>query len=184
MNRSRCIALMVIAGLGLGSISNVLGASGTDQMVAEANNSIAVAASAVEEARASIANAKELLAMIPADSPLINEVTKMLGAAKENWAMAVSALDGAKSSASKIASATSAEIAQDYKLLASVNASVAVSGAKVVQTGMLYIDAAANDRTEALDIIRTAMDDSLEAAAQVQLNYERVKGFIADKYSK
>ena len=185
MNRSSCIALMVVAGLGLGGVLNVVAAQqSVDQLVAEANKSIAAAEAAVEEARAAIESGKQGLAMIPADSPEMEEIAEMLKAVKENWVVAVSALDGAKSSASKIPSASSPEIAKDYKLLTTVNAGVALSGAKVVQTGILYVDAVANNKAEALGIIKVAMQDSLEAASQVQFNYERVKKFIAEKYSK
>ena len=183
MNRSSCIALMAVAGLGLGGVLNVAGA-GTDQMVADANKSIAVATSAVEAARVAIENGKQLLATIPEDSPMLSEVAEMLPAVKDNWTLAVSALEGAKESASKISSASTPEIAQDYKLLATVNAGVALSGATVVQTGMLVVDAVAQNKSEALDIIRVAMQDSLAATSQVQFNYENVKTLIAAKYSK
>jgi hypothetical protein len=121
--------------------------------------------------------------MVPADSDLMDEIKEMLMAASENWALAVSALDGAKESASKILSASSPELAQDYKLLATVNAGVALSGAKVVQTGILFVDAAAHNKVEVLDVIRVAMQDSLASASQVQFNYERVKSLITEKYS-
>ena len=185
MNRSSYIALLVVAGLGFGGMLNVVVAGqSVDQLVAEADKSIAAASTAVEEAKAAIENGKIALATIPEDSPVMAEVAEMLKAAKENWALALSALDGAKSSASKIPSASSPEIAPDYKLLTTVNAGVALSGAKVVQTGLLFVDAVANNKAEALDVIRVAMQDSLEAASQVQLNYERVKSFISEKYSK
>lgn len=184
MNRSSWIGLMVVAGLGLGCVMNVSGAPSTSQLVSEASKSIKAAEVAVEEARAAIGNAKQLLATIPADSPLMGEVTDILKKTKENWTLAVSSLEGAKESASKISAATSIGVAQDYQLLAKVNAGVALSGAKVVQTSMMFIEAVANNKTEALDVIRVAVNNSLEAAEQVELNYERVKAFIADKYSK
>lgn len=184
MNRSSWIALMVVAGLGLGCVMNVSGAQSTSQLVSEAEKSIKAAEEAVEDARAAIDSGKQLLATIPEDSPLMGEVTEMLKKTKENWTLAVSALEGAKESASKITSASSPDIAQDYQLLARVNAGVALSGAKVVKTTLLFIDAVANNKTEALDVIREAVKNSLEAADQVQLNYERVKSFIAKKYSK
>ncbi len=185
MNRQSYIALMVASGLVLGGVFDSARADeATDQLAGDANESIAVAAAAVEEARAAIGNGKELVALIPADSEMMGEVKQMLVAASENWTTAVKALEGAKESASKIGTASSSEIAQDYKLLATVNAGVALSGAKVVQTGLLFIDAVANNKTESLDIIRMAMQDSLAATSQVQFNYERVKTLIAEKYSK
>ncbi len=184
MNRQGCIALMAGAGLFLCGVMNARSLEGTDQLLSEANESIAIAASAIEEARASIENGKALVAMIPADSELGDEVKQLLVAAAENWSMAVDALAGAKESAAKIQEASGQEIAQDYKLLATVNAGVALSGAKVVQTGLLFIESAAGNKTESLDIIRMAMQDALAAASQVEFNYERVKTLIAEKYSK
>ena len=184
MNRSSCIALMVVIGMAFGGILNTAEAGKNSDLVAEANEAIAAASSAVEEARVAIQNGKQFAAMIPSDSEMMDEVVEMLKAVKENWVMAVSALDGAKESASKISSASSFEIAKDYKLLATVNAGVALSGAEVVKTGITFVDAAAHNKSESLDIIRVAMKDSLEAASQVQYNYERVKSLIAEKYSK
>jgi hypothetical protein len=184
MNRHGCIALMIVSGLVFSSGIAAQAQEDTGALVDESNVAISAATAAVEEARISIENGKQLVAMIPADSPLIVEVTEMLQASSANWAVAVDALEGAKESANKIDSASNIEIAQDYQLLAKVNAGVALSGAKVVQTGLLFVDAAANNKTESLEIIRIAMQDSLAAAAQVQFNYERVKVLIAEKYSK
>jgi hypothetical protein len=184
MNRHSCIALMMVMGLAFGTGTNVQAEDATAKLVADANKSIAAATAAVEEARVAIENGKQLVVLIPADSVLISEVKEMLQASSDNWVLAVAALEGAKESSSKIASASSEELAQDYKLLATVNAGVALSGAKVVQTGLLFVEAAAHNKTEALDIIRMAMQDSLVAASQVQFNYERVKDLISSKYSK
>lgn len=176
---------MAVAGLVLGgTVGTARAEDGTDPLVSKANESIAAAVSAVEEARAAIENGKQLMDLIPADSELAGEVKQMIVAAAVNWKTAVAALDGAKESASKISTASSSELAEDYALLASVNAGVALSGAKVVQTGLLFVDAAAHNKTEALDIIRMAMQDSLAASSQVQFNYDRVKSLIAEKYSK
>lgn len=175
---------MGVVGLVFGALLNTANAGKNSELIAEANRSIEAAASAVEEARAAIQKGKQFVAMIPQDSEVMEEVVQMLEDVKENWVLAVAALDGAKASASKISSASSPEIARDYKLLASVNAGVALSGAEVVKTGITFVHAVANDKSESLDIIRTAMQASLEAAAQVQHNYERVKSLIAEKYSK
>lgn len=184
MNRNSCIALAVVSGLVFCGVLNADAGRSVGQLEAEAGKSIAVASDAVEEARVAIQNGKQFVAMIPEDSAALDEVAQMLGDIKENWTLALSALDGAKESASKISSASSPGIAQDYKLLATVNASIALSGAKVVQTGLLFVDAVAHDKAESLDIIREAMQDSLAAASQIQFNYERVKSLIAEKYSK
>jgi len=184
MNRQSCIAFMVVAGCVFGGISGARAGDGADQLISEANEAIALAAEAVDEARAAIENGKQLISMIPSDSVMLAEVADMLQAASDNWGLAVVALEGAKQSATKISSAATSGIAQDYKLLATVNAGVALSGAKVVQTGLLFVDAVAHDKIESLDIIRLAMQDSLAAASQVQFNYERIKSLIAKKYSK
>ena len=184
MNRQGCIALMAVAGLVFSGVLSAHSGEGTDQLLSEANEAIAIAAVAVEEARVAIEEGKQLVTQIPEDSVLASEVKEMLVAAAENWSVAIVALKGAKESASKILEASSQEIAQDYKLLATVNAGVALSGAKVVQTGLLFVEAAAGNKTESLDIIRMAMQDALAAASQVEFNYERVKTLIAGKYSK
>jgi hypothetical protein len=185
MNRQSCIAVMVAAGFVFGGVLNAARAGeGAEALASAANKSIAVAATAVADARIAIGNGKQLVASIPADSALIGEVKQMLQAASDNWTLAVAALEGAKQSAAKIATASSVELAQDYKLLATVNAGVALSGAKVVQTGLKFVEAVSANKTEALDIIRMAMEDSLAAASQVQFNHERVKTLIAGKYSK
>lgn len=184
MNKSSWIALMVIAGVGLGCVADVSAAPNAGQLVAEADKAIKVAEAAVDQARASIENGKALLATIPADSPLMDELTEMLKETKTYWSVAVSALESAKESASKITAASTPEVAQDYQLLARINASVALSGAKVAEIAVDFIEAAANDKTEALDVIREAMAAARKGADQVQLSYERIKGVIADKYSK
>ncbi len=184
MNRQNYIALMAVVGLSFCGVLSAYSVEGADQLINEANKAIAIATVAIEEARVSIEEGKLLVAQIPEDSELIGEVKEMLVAASENWSVAIVALEGAKDSASKIKKASSQGIAQDYKLLATVNAGVALSGAKVVQTGVLFIEAAAGNKTESLDIIRIAMQDSLAAASQVEFNYERVKTLIAAKYTK
>ncbi|MCF7863203.1 MAG: hypothetical protein K9L89_00240 [Kiritimatiellales bacterium] len=185
MNRQSCIAMMVAAGFVFGGVPNTArAAEGAEALVSSANESIAAASVAMDEARAAIENGKQLVAQIPADSAQLGEVKSMLLAASDNWNLSVAALKGAKESAAKITSASSTAIAKDYALLAKVNAGLALSGAKVVQTGLLFVDAVSNNKTEALDIIRMAMQDSLAAASQVQFNYERVKTLIAEKYSK
>jgi uncharacterized protein YunC (DUF1805 family) len=184
MNRQGCIALLASVGFVFCGALNVHAVDGADQLSSEANQVIAVASQAVEDARSSIEMGKRLVAMIPADSEFQGEVKEMLVAASENWNLAIKALEGAKASASRISTASSLEIAGDYKLLATVNAGVALAGARVVQTGLDFVEAVANNKTESLGIIRMAMQDGLAAASQVEFNYERVKTLIAKKYSK
>ena len=152
-------------------------------MASTAQATIDVASVAVNEARSAIENGKQLIGQIPANSELIHEVKEMLGAAAVNWAVAVEALEGAKASADKVASAATPNVAEDYQLLSKVNAYVAWSGANVVKTALIFVEAAANNKTEALDIIRMAMHDSLAASAKVRFNYELVKTLIAEKYA-
>ena len=107
----------------------------------------------------------------------------MLKEVSMNWKIAVEAMEGANQSADKIMEASSEELAGDYALLARANSAVAVSGANVVQIGMTYVDAVANEKTESLDIIRDAMQDALASSSQVKLNCDKVKKLISEKYS-
>lgn len=150
----------------------------------QAQSAIAAAEKEVEKARAAIEAGKVLIAQIPEDSPLMPDVAQVVEAASANWKIAIESLQGSKDSATKIATATNESIASDYALLAKVNAGVALSGAKVVQIALTYVDAIAQNKTESLDIIREAMEDALASSSQVQFNYERVKTLIAQKYSK
>ena len=184
MNRQKCVALMVGVGLAFFGASRVRAAEGAGAMLDEANQSIAAASAAVENARAAIENGKQLLARIPDDSALLPEVKEVLVAAAANWKQAVKALEGAKASAARISKASTPEVAGDYKLLAEVNAEVALAGAKVVDTGLLFVKAVADNKTESLGVIRMAMQDALASASQVEFNYERVKALVAKKYSK
>jgi|GEM_PF-3389994 len=176
-------ALMAFAGF----TSNVFAQAGESEaassLSSESDAAIASAEMEVEAARIAIAKGKDLIALIPEDSPLMPDVAQVIQAASENWKIAVDSLKGAKESASKIGAASSESVADDYALLARVNAGVALSGAKVVQIAISYVGAIAENKTEALDIIRTAMQDALAASSQVQFNYERVKSLIAQKYS-
>lgn len=185
MNRHSCITLMAVSGMVFGSMVGVAHAEEpTDKSATKAYESVKAAETAVEEARAAIKTGKDLISRIPETSEFHAEINQMITMAAENWKLAISSLEGAKESAAKIATASGSELANDYALLATVNAGVALSGAKVVQTAILFVDAAANNKTEALDIIRMAMQDTVAATSQVQFNYERVKTLIADKYSK
>jgi len=184
MNRHSCIALVAVAGLVLGGVVGTAHAGGdTDQLVSKVNESIAAAEVAVKDVRSKIETSKQQLASIPEASELYAEVAQVIADASEKWKAATVALEGAKKSAGMIASASSEELAQDYALLARVHAGVALSGAKVLETGLLFVDAAANNKTEALGIIRKAMKDSLDAAAQVQSSCDRVMKLIAEKHS-
>ncbi len=190
MNRHSCIMLMAVSGLvfggAMGAAHAEMGAAHAeeDKLAVKAYESIGAAETAVEEARVAIKNGKQLIAQIPEDSEFHAEINQMIATAAESWKLAIAALEGAKDSADKIKEASSIELAHDYALLATVNAGVALSGAKVVQTALLFVEATANGKTEALDIIRMAMQDSVAATSQVQFNYERVKTLIAEKYSK
>ena len=183
MNRQGFIAGLMVAVLGSGLMSGTVLAQ-ESVLEKEAHLAISVAEKEIAAARAAIEQGKQAVSLIPADSPLMTDVLQVVEAASENWKAAMESLNGAKQSAAKISTSTNESIGQDYALLAKVNAGVAISGAKVVQIGAAYVDAIANNKTEALDIIRGAMQDALAASAQVQLNYERVKALVAQKYSK
>lgn len=179
--RSWVVALMVGLLAFSGMINKAVAQSEVPDDVAA---KIAAAEETVAQARAAITKGKELVAQIPEDSPYLPEVTQMLQAASSNWKMAIESLEGAKESAQKITTASNATLSQDYALLAKVNANVALSGAKVVQIGLAYVEAVATNKTEALDLIRDAMQDALAASSQVQFNYDRVKTLISEKYSE
>lgn len=181
-----CLAIATLAGsVTLRSSYAQEASEATAVTVADqAGIAIVKAETEVEKARVAIESGKQLIAQIPDDSPLMPDVAQVVQAASENWKIAIESLQGAKDSASKINSASSESIANDYALLAKVNAGVALSGAKVVQIALTYIDAIANEKTESLDVIRTAMQDALASSSQVQFNYDRVKALIAQKYSK
>jgi hypothetical protein len=151
---------------------------------AKAQTAIEAAEKEVEAARAAIDKGKQLIATIPEDSPLMPDVAQVVQAASDNWKAAVESLQGAKDSAAKIEGASSDSIAADYALLARVNAGVSASGAKVVQIAITYVEAIASNKTESLDVIRTALQDAIASSSQVRFNYDRVKSLIAQKYSK
>jgi len=179
MNRHKWVLALLI-GIVSASMASRVVAEGSATDVA---SKIATAQESVEQARNAISKGKELIAQIPEDSQYLPEVTQMLQAASANWKLAVESMKGAVESSGKIPAATSAGLAKDYALLAKVNADVAFSGAKVVQIGLAYVEAVATNKTESLDLIRSAMQDALAAASQVQFNNERVKNLISEKYS-
>jgi hypothetical protein len=181
MNRRDWVLALVVGLLSVSGLAD--NAVAQSALPADVENKLATAGQAVEQARAAIAKGKALIAEIPEDSAYLPEVTQMLQAASANWKLAIDSLKGATESSAKIASASNESLAGDYALLARVNADVALTGANVVQIGLAYVEAVATDKTEALDLIRGAMQDALAASSQVQFNYERVKNLISEKYS-
>jgi len=182
MNRCGYFRLMGIAVLGFSCVAGSVSA-GNSKAVGDANESIAAAEVAVGEARAAIEKGKKTIAQIPKDSPLLSEVSGVVKVIFENWKVAVSSLDAATASAAKFPAVSSDAVLADYALLARVNARVAVSGAAVVQAGLAYVDAIAENKTEVLGAMRSAMEDAAAASSDVQFNYELVKSLIAEKYS-
>ena len=180
MNRYRFVGLMVGLLVFSGSARDGFAQS---VLADEALASVATAESVVADAKASIKRGKELVGLIPEDSPLLSEVRQMLKEVSMNWKIAVESIEGANQSAAKITSTSSEELAGDYALLAKVNSAVATSGANVVQIGMTYVEAVANNKTESLDIIRSTMEDALAASSQVKSNCDKVKNLISEKYS-
>jgi len=180
MNRQKYITLMMVAGLSLSGITGVARADEqTDLLLGKANASIAAASVAVDEVRSAIEIGKQQLAKIPTSSDLYGEITQMTAESLKNWKIATAALEAAKANAAKISKAPSSALAKEYALLAIGDSNVALSGAKVVQTSLIFIDAVANNKTEVFDIIRRAVEDSLVAATKVQTNCGRMKAFIA-----
>ncbi len=181
MKRRNWVVALVIGLLSFSGVANK--AVAQSAVPADVADKLAVAEAAVEQARAAIAVGKELIAKIPEDSPYLPEVTQMLQAASANWKLAIESLQGATESSQKIATATSENLSKDYALLSKVNADVALAGSKVVEIGLAYVEAVAAGKTEALGLIRGAMQDALASSSQVQFNYERVKNLISEKYS-
>ena len=183
MNRNSFLVALAVAVMGASLMVDSAGAQ-ESTLSSAAKATIDAAEMEVNAARAAIEKGKELIALIPEDSPLMPDVAQVVQAASENWKIAVESLQGAIDSASKIEGASNESIAGDYALLSKVNAGVAVSGAKVVQIAITYVEAIATEKTEALDVIRVAMQDALASSSQVRFNYDRVKTLIAQKYSK
>ena len=181
MNRHSYLSVVAVAVFGLGFATNTVCAQGTT-LADEVSSSIATAEAAVTEARLAIEAGKKQMALISQDSPMIGEITEVLTIISESWATTVSALDGAKASATRMADASKESTVADFALLSKVNARVALSGASVVRIGLSYIDAIAENKTESLAIVHSAMQDAVTSFAQVQVNYERVKSFIVKKY--
>ncbi len=180
MNRQKWIVALIIGAL-TASFGNAFAQTEAPD---EVSRLISSADNAVSQARKAIEKGKELVTLIPEDSPYHSEAIQMLQSAFSNWKITVGALEGAKQSASKISSAADSSISEDYELLAKGNAHVAYSGAQVVQIALAYVEAVATNKTESLDLIRNAMQDALAASSQVQFYYEKVKTLISDKYSK
>lgn len=180
MNRKSFVAVLAVALVGSSVMINAASAAG---MADQAAAAVKDAELTIQDARLAIERGKSLVSLIPQDSPMFSDVAQTLEKTMKNWKMAISALEGAKESLAKVSSAPNAEVADDFALLARVNAGVAHSGAKVVQISISYLDAIANDKTEAVGLIRVAMRDALDASARIQDNYGRVKALIAEKYA-
>ncbi len=178
--RSFIIGLALV---GSGFLVNTVSAQ-YDVLTSEAQAKIEAVEKEIDVAKQFIEKGKKLIVLIPEDSPLMPEVTRVLQAASESWGIAVDSLKGSKGSASKIYGASNEAIAKDYALLSEVSAGVALSGAKVVQITLSYIEAIALNKTESLDLIKTAMQGALATSSQVQFSYERVKMLVVQKYSK
>ena len=181
MTKHRFLTGLAVAVVSFSSSISVMGQDSS--LASEAQAAVENAETQVEVARIAIEKGKELIARIPEDSPLMPDVAQVIQAASENWQIAVDSLNGAKESVAKIGTASNESVSNDYALLAKVNSGVATSGANVVQIAISYVEAIAENKTESLEIIRTAMQDALATSSQVQFNYERVKNLIAQKYS-
>lgn len=157
---------------------------GSSVVADRAGEAINAADQAVQEARASIEKGKELVVQIPEGSAFLPEVLRTLEAASGTWDLAVGSLDGAKGVAGRISSVAKEEVAADYTSLVVANAAIAQSGANLVKICIIYVDAVANNKTEALGTIQTALQGAAEAASNIQSAYEQMKVSIAAKYSK
>lgn len=182
MNRhSWLVTLLVASMISFGWVGNAAAqGSGADKVAMAISN----AETAVAQARAAIENGREIVGQIPENSPYLMQVEQMLKAASENWKQAVSSLESAKESAEKLASASDDTRAQDLALLAKVNANAATAGANVVKIALSYVEAVANNKTESLGVIQQAMRGALASSNRLQLNYDKIKTLISEKYSQ
>lgn len=182
MKKHGLIVFATMASVVLGGLFVAPGTmAGTAEGMWTSEDALSLASDAVDQARNAIAAGQQQVVKIPEDSPFDYEIREKLAAAADNWSIAVKALGGAQTSASKIGSATSQEVADSYDLLAKVNSCVALSGANVVRTGLLFVDAVALNKSEALDFIRISMRDALLSSDLVQFNYERVKTYLMNQ---
>jgi hypothetical protein len=177
MNRQSFAIMSAMIALTVGCF----GVTSYAETAANTQDAVDFASIAVNEARASIENGKQLVVQIPADSEFTYEVKEILLAASVNWTIAGEALEGAKESVAQVGSSSSPEVVDRYQLLAKVNAYVASSGANVVKIGLLFVEAVAGNKTESLDLIRLSMQDAVAASSQVQFNYDRVKSYMVAK---
>lgn len=181
MKKYRCVVSLLAGLLICVSVpSNVV----ADSMVSdEAMAAIKSAESAVAQARSAIEKGKGLLALVPEDSPYIQEVANMLQVSSSNWKTALSSLDTAKQCSEKVVTTTNEALAQEWALLTKSNAMLALSNAQVVQIGLAYVEAVADNKTESLDAIESAMNKALASSSQVKLSHDNVKKLIAEKHS-
>jgi hypothetical protein len=174
----------VVFGLFLCGAISASAEKAVDEVVAEAKATVMAAQQAVDDARLAVEQGKQMVQNLSSDAMMISEVKEMLIASSENWTIAVEALKQAEKSAEKLDMVQDEQILKDYALLARMNANVAKSGAQVVTTGLIFVEAAANNKTETLDVIRLAMQEVQASAAQVRFNSEQVIGLIKEEYSK
>lgn len=182
MKRKGFIVGLAVALLGFGATSSVVAKK--SMPVDDVASSVASAELRIEEARVAIESGKQMLATIPEDSPMMSEVVRVVSVASDNWKIAVESLAGSKKSAARISSSSNSSVASDFAMLAKVNANVASSGAQVVKIAVAYVEAVANEETEALELIDSALVKASASAVRVQRSYDRVKAEITKKYSK
>jgi hypothetical protein len=176
--------MIIVAIVGLLSFFGAAETSVAQSAVGEeVSGRIDDAQAAIDRAADMIENGKDLITLIPDDSPYFSESAQMLQSAFSNWEAAVESLRGASESAQKISTAGSDALSRDYALLARVNADMAISGAMVVQIGLTYVEALASNKTEALGLIGSRMEDALEASSQVRYHYGKIKKRFSEKYS-
>ena len=181
MNRG-LVALVLGVGLVCGSAS--VRAADDAKIIQKTSDSVALASSAVGEARLAINQGKKLVMQVPADSPAGRDVQQVLLAASKCWDSSLLALSDAKKAEGKVKGAQTEGVRQDYALLSSTASKVALAGAKVVQTSISYIAAvAAKDGANAV-VARVAFQDALEGFGHVEQAFDKVKRLLKKKYSK
>lgn len=178
MTRRECVS--IVAGF---CLLLSAGFARADDSARQAENAIAAAEAAVAGAQVSIENGLQFVDAVEG-SEFDAQVAEIFVITHAQWTKALKALEGAKQSRVMLAQAKSPEVAKEYALLTTVNANMAISNAKAVQAGLLFVEAAAMNKREAMGLIKQAFHKTLVAASQTEESAKQVKALIKKKYLK
>lgn len=168
---SVAVAFGLLATAGMNAVAD-------EGMADEAKSSIALAQKSVDTTRDSMTRGVQLLKSFSGDAMLKAEIKEILVTVDENWKLSLESLAMAKQNLELLEGAEDDEVAAKYKLLAQVNASVAVAGSKAAASGLMFIDAAVANREQSLKIIRAATKNAVAAVSQVVECRERVEVLV------